>query len=219
MAPIRAPVKQRRYHSPRRQAQAQRTRAAILEAAEQLFFRRGYAATTVAAIAEAADVSVETIYKGFGGKAGLVRALYERGLAGAGPVPAYERSDRMQAEADDARSVIGHWGRLLTEVTQRAAPIVQLIRSAAASDPEAAALVDEIDRGRLLRMEQNARRLLALPGVRPGLTVAEARDVLWTYSAPELHDLLVGRRGWSLQEYGQFAVRGMSASLLAEPAG
>lgn len=187
---------------------------AVLDAAERLFLARGYAATTIAAVAVAADVSAETVYKRFGGKAGLVRAIFERALAGSGPVPAYRRSDAVQDHASDARSLIHGIGPLLVEVIRRGAPFVLLVRSAAATDTEAAALIEEIDRERLGRMERNARRLLALPGVRPGVTLAQARDVFWTYSSPELYELLVVRRGWSPEEYGDFAVRAMGAALL-----
>ena len=74
----KTPVKPtRKYDSSRRRRQALHTREAILEVARQLFLGGGYAGTTIASIAEAADVSVETIYKGFGGKPGLVRAISE----------------------------------------------------------------------------------------------------------------------------------------------
>lgn len=218
MEPIHEHVKPRRYDSRRRREQAGRTRTAVLDAAERLFLDGGYATTTIAAVAEAADVSVETVYKGFRGKAGLVRAIYARGLEGSGPVPASRRSDAMQSSARDAATVIRSWGALLAELAPRGAPVALLIRSAAGADPEMAALLVEIDMARLKRMEQNARRLLKLDGVRRRLTVTEARDVLWTYSAVELYDLLVLRRHWSVDRYRDFAVRGMSAALLAEDA-
>ena len=91
------PVKpKRRYDSSRRRKQALRAHETILEAAKQLFLRGGYAGTTITSIAEAADVSVETIYKRFGGKPALVRAIWEKGLEGAGPIPAEQRSDEMR---------------------------------------------------------------------------------------------------------------------------
>src|ERR1700682_5875253 len=93
-SPVKSP---RRYDSRRRQQQARLSRKAVLETAQRLFLTRGYAATTIAAIADNADVAVETIYKAFGGKPGLVRAIWEQGLAGAGPVPAEQRSDDMRA--------------------------------------------------------------------------------------------------------------------------
>ena len=94
----------RRYNSSGRQAQARRNRQAILDAAQRQFLEGGYAATTIAAIAAEAGVSVETIYKAFGGKPGLVGAIYERGLTGREAVPAFQRADAMRERETDPRS-------------------------------------------------------------------------------------------------------------------
>jgi AcrR family transcriptional regulator len=205
---------QRPYNSDRRRAQAARTRQDVVDAARRLFLADGYGGTTVSSIAEAAGVSVETIYKAFGGKAGLVRAMVAKGLEGAGPVPAEQRSDEMQAAERDPRTVIRNWTRLGTEVAPRTAPVVLLIRSAAGSDPEMADLLAEVDELRLRRMEANARTLHERGDLRPGITLEQARDVLWTISSPELYELLVLRRGWSVDRFAAFQAEQMIAALL-----
>lgn len=211
-------VKPRRlYDSSRRRQQARRSHALVLDVARRLFLAAGYPATTLASIAEAADVSVETIHKAFGGKRGLVRAIWEQGLEGSGPIPAERRSDEMQVLEPDPRRVMRNWGAFTTELAPRAAPILLLIRSAAASDPEMASLLEEVAQARLDRMERNARRLLDRGHVREGVSLEEARDVLWIYSSPELYELLVLRRGWPLERYGRFVADGMIAALLPEP--
>jgi AcrR family transcriptional regulator len=210
-----APVKPtRRYDSSRRRRQALRTREAILEAARQLFLSGGYAGTTVMSIAEAADVSVETIYKGFGGKPGLVRAIAEKGLEGAGPIPAEQRSDEMRTLERNPYRVMERWGTFVTEVAPLTAPIVLLMQTAAATDLEMVAMLEELDRDRLARMEHNARRLFERGDFREGITLEHARDVLWAYSSPELYGLLVIRQRWPLERYGQFVAEGMTAALL-----
>ena len=71
------PVKpKRRYDSPRRREQAAATRREILEAAQRLFERQGYAATTMAAIAAEAGVALKTVYVAFETKSGVLRALW-----------------------------------------------------------------------------------------------------------------------------------------------
>jgi AcrR family transcriptional regulator len=211
----KAPVKPtRKYDSSRRRRQALRTREAILEVARQLFLGGGYAGTTIASIAEAADVSVETIYKGFGGKPGLVRAISEKGLEGSGPVPAEQRSDEMRSLERDPYRVMQRWGTFTTEVAPLAAPIVLLLRTAAAADPEVAGLLEELNRARLARMEHNARELFERGDFREGITLEHARDVLWAYSSPELYELLVLRQSWPLELYGRFVAEGMIAALL-----
>jgi AcrR family transcriptional regulator len=215
MRPTGSPVKGKRpYDSRRRQEQAQRTRDRVIKAAQQRFLREGYAATTIAAIASDAAVSADTIYKTFGGKPGLVRAIREQALAGEGPVAAEERSDAVQARERDGRKIIEAWGTLTAEVAPRVAPILLLMRAAAATEPEGEELLAELDRDRLRRMAANARRLRDAGHLRPGITLAQATDVLWTYSAPELYELLVLRRGWSRGRYGKFVADAMIDALL-----
>jgi AcrR family transcriptional regulator len=191
--------KPRTYDATSRQQSAEHTRASILDHALRLFLRDGYASTTIAAIAKAAEVSAETIYKAFGGKPGVVRALRDRALAGAGPVHAEQRSDAMQARETDPRVIFKAWTRLSAEVAPRVSPILLLVRDAAAHDPELAKLQDEMDASRLERMAQNARTLTKF-----GIDAARARDLLWTATSPELYELLVLKRGWSVDRYALF---------------
>jgi AcrR family transcriptional regulator len=210
-----SPVKpKRRYDSPRRAEQARQTRAAVLDAARRLLLHNGFAATTIGAIAAEARVSVETIYKAFGGKPGLVRAICASALAGEGPVPAETRSDELQIREPDPRQIIRGWGKLTMEVAPRIAPILLLLRSAAATDPEMAGLRAEMDTGRLSRMTQNASNLAKGGHLRDDITVEQAGEVLWTYSSPELYELLVLGRGWPTERYGTFIADAMIAALL-----
>ena len=94
------------------------------------------------------------------------------------------------------------------------APVLLLVREAAASDPELARLQEEMDAARLTRMTHNARTLMKGGHLRKGITLESATDVLWTYSSPELYELLVIRRGWSVARYGQFIADSMIAALL-----
>lgn len=215
MERIVPPVKGRRqYDSTRRQAQARRAREAVLDTAQRLFLAHGYAATTVGAIAAAADMSVESIYKGFGNKPGLVRAIRDRALAGAGPQHAEERSDALWSTNPDPRAAIAGWGALAAEVAPRVAPILLLVRSAAASDAEVATLQRELDDDRLVRMTHNARYLADRGHLQPGVGLDDAADVLWTYSSPELYELLVISRRWAPDRYGAFIADAMISALL-----
>jgi AcrR family transcriptional regulator len=209
----------RRYDSTGRRERARQARDQIAGVAEELFLSRGYAATTVAAIAAQAQVSVETIYKGFGGKPGLVRAIIEKGLAGPGPVPAEQRSDQIRGTEPDPRRILTAWGEFVAEIAPRIVPILLLARDAAAADPELAALLDEVSAARLERMTVNARGLHEAGYLRPGLTVVEAADILWTYSAAEFYELLVLRRGWSPSQHGRFVAQAMIAALLPPESG
>jgi AcrR family transcriptional regulator len=204
----------RRYDSSGRRERARQTRDQITDIAKGLFLSDGYAATTVAAIAAAAHVSVETIYKGFGGKPGLVRAIIERGLIGEGPVPAEQRSDRIRDTEPDPRRILAAWGAFTAELGPRVIPIFLLARDAAASDPQVAATLEQISAARLERMTVNARGLARAGHLRPGITVEQAADIMWACNSPELYELLVIRRGWTAERYGQFIAQALTGALL-----
>jgi len=204
----------RPYDSARRREQAAHTRDLILQVARLRFLADGFKPTTIAAIAAGAGVSVDVIYKGFGGKPGLARAICEQALAGEGPVPAEIRSDELQSTDRDPRTIIRGWGTLTTEVSPRVAPILLLIRDVAASDPEMANLQAEMDGRRLDRMTHNARNLASAGYLRDDVSVGDAAEIMWAYSSPQLYELLVLVRGWPIPRYGTFIADAMISALL-----
>jgi len=214
MAP---PVKRqpsRTYDSSRRQAQARQNRRAVLAAARSRFLEQGYAATTLAAVATDAGVSVETIYKAFGGKPGMVRAIYQRGLVGQQPIPAYQRADELRERETDPRTIMRNWGTIASEVGSVVSPIARLVRAAAASDPDMAALLKANNDVRERRARHHARFLKRRGYLREGVSLAQATDILWTCTSDELYDLLVTQRGWSPPQFGRFLGDYMIATLL-----
>ena len=213
MTLLSARVKVRHYDASRRRLKAAQRRRTVLEAAQELFFSQGYAATTIAGIAAAAGVSPETVYKGFGGKPGLVRELRAHALLGAGPVPAEDRSDQLRDLADP-RAVVKGWAKLAAEVAPRVAPILGLVREAAVLDPTLRELEDELDSDRLRRMRANARFLADAGHLRPGVSLPQATDVLFAVSSQEMYDLLVVRRGWTTRRYSNFVATTLENALL-----
>ena len=211
---LSAVKRRRRYDATSRRARAHYKQSAIVDAAERLFLRDGFQAATIPAIAAEAGVSQETIYKRFGSKTGLVRAIRERGLAGEGPVHAERRSNMLQNEEHDPRRVIEGWGQLTTEVAPKVMPILLLVAAGATTDAEMARLRQELDLARLTRMRRNARQLARQGHLRAGMGPNQAADLLWACSSPELYDLLVRRRGWTLTRYARFIVDVMIAGLL-----
>jgi len=114
----------------------------------------------------------------------------------------------------DPRKILAAWGAFITEIGPQVAPILTLVREAAASDTEIAALLEEISAARLERMTINARSLAGAGHLRPGITPGQAADIMWTYSSPELYDLLVIQRGWSPDRFGRFVEQALTAALL-----
>jgi AcrR family transcriptional regulator len=214
MEPMAETVKRRRYDATHRREQARLTREAILDAALRRFLDVGFTATTIASIAADAGVSPDTIYKSFASKPGLVRALCERALEGAGPAPAELRSDALQAAEDDPHRLLRGLGTLSTEVAPRIAPLLLLLATAAETDPEMARLRADLDAARLTRMTLVASRLAGKTPLRASLTVEDAGEIMWTYTSPEIYGLLVHTRGWTAERFGEFISDSLIAALL-----
>jgi AcrR family transcriptional regulator len=211
------PVKPRRtYDSTRRQEQARQNRAAVLAAAKRQFLARGYGATTIGDVAEEAGVSVQTVYKVFANKPGLLKAVVDVALVGDDePVPMMDREaiQRMRAEPD-ARRVLTMYGEHCARVSGRAAPILMLVRVAAQTDTGAAEVWDQLQRERLTGMTAFARDLAGRGALRTDVSWEQARDLLWTHNSIEVYDLLVVQRGWSKARYGRFVGEALNAALL-----
>lgn len=205
----------RRYDSTRRRQQAQQNRHAVLAAARRRFLAQGYAATTVAEIARDAGVSVETVYKAFATKAGVLKALFDVSVAGDDePIPMVQR-DVIQnvINATEATRKLEIYAEHLASTMPRSASVQLLARDGAASSPDAAEVWKQIRHETLTAMGMFATDLADTGQLR--VSARQARDVLWTYHAPELYELLVLERGWSSGRYGKFIAQALIDALLA----
>ena len=211
-------VKPRRYDASRRREQARLNREAIIAAARERFLNDGFTATTIASIAADAGTSADTIYKSFGGKSGLLRAMCEDALEGEGPIPAEQRSDAMQNAEADPRRMLRGLGTLTAEVAPRISPLLLLLSTAAQTDASMAQLRADFDAARLARMTHVAQILAGKTRLRAGLSVEEAAEIMWAYSSPELYSLLVLTRGWRPERYGEFVGESLADALLGHGA-
>jgi AcrR family transcriptional regulator len=211
------PVKRARpYDSSRRQAQARQTRAAILEAAHTRFLEHGYAATTVGEIAGLAGVSVETVYKAFANKAGLLKAVFDVTIVGDDePVPLQQREmvARIQAEPD-GRKKLEIYGAAYARRAERAVPVQLLVRDAAAADVGARAVLDQLNQERLTGMTAFSQHLHESKVLREGIRATDALDILWLFTAPEAYERLVIERGWSTRRFGTWISQQLVAALI-----
>jgi hypothetical protein len=152
----------------------------------------------------------------FGGKPGLVRAIYDRGLVGREPIPAYQRADEMRERETDPRVIMGNWATIASEVSSVVSPIERLVRAAAANDPDMAALLQAHNDRREARARHHAQFLKRRGYLREGVSLAQATDILWTCTSDELYDLLVTQRGWSLPWFERFLADFMTTVLLPQ---
>jgi AcrR family transcriptional regulator len=211
------PVKPRRpYDASRRQEQARRSRLAMLEAAHRLFLERGYPATTMPAVAAGAGVSVQSVYKAYGNKPALLKGVFDVAMAGDDePVPMLQRAalGRVRDEPDPRRK-LRLYGEFVAAVAPRHVPVQLLARAAAATDPEAAGVWEQLQAERLAGLTLFARALHDAGHLRPDVPMEEARDLLWTCNSPETYDLLVLQRGWTPERYGRWVADALTAALL-----
>lgn len=209
----------RRYHSPRRSEQAAATRQAVLAAAWELFVGTGYAATTVADIAGRARVSVDTVYAVVGRKPALLRELLESALSGTGKAAPAEQRDYVRRihAAPAAGAKIAVYAHAVAELQQRMAPVFLALRDAAATDPECAALWDEISARRAANLRVFAADLRCTGELRDDLSDEEVADIIWSMNAAEYWVLLVHERGWTPLRFAQWLVDAWTRLLLTRP--
>ena len=193
------PVKGRKpYQSTARARQRVATRTAIIAAAGALFVDDGYAATSIAAVARHAGVSAESVYVIFGSKRDLLRAVMEAAAAGSrDAVVTDEWLDGVRAEPDQRRR-LRLMGDATRDVMRRVAPLDEVVRAVATSDPEIAELQREQDAQRLRDIRQLVELLAEAGDLR--VPVRQAADLMWALGrSTGLYRSLTVDRGWSDQ--------------------
>jgi AcrR family transcriptional regulator len=212
-----APVK-RNYDNSRRLAQVRVTRLKVIEAAKRLFIESGYPATTIEAVADAADVSLPTLYRLFGSKRALLAAVLDASFGGDdepiafGDRPAVRAA---RAEADPVKMVEA-FGRILTDLMERTSAILHVLATAAQVDPEAADLLAEIRRQRHTGQSRIVAALAERDALDPDLDPAQAADMVYAYMSPDVHRILTIERGWASRDYELWAVRCLRSLLRHE---
>ncbi len=210
----------RRYDSTRRRAQAAQTRQDVIKASLDTFMERGYTGTTMNAVARAAAVAVETIYRAFGSKAALFTAVVEAAIAGGAAraeVPVEQRpAIRAMIEETDPRRVLEMHAATQPGIHGRAGPLYRVLMEAAATDPELADVRNQLETQRLTGMRRLAKLLKDRGDIRQEISVEEAGDILWTVNSGAVYDLLVVQRGWSAERYRDWIASTNARALLAE---
>lgn len=210
------PVKRRTYDSTRRREQARETRAAIVRAARDLFVAQGYGHTTVADVARAAGVSVETVYAAFRNKATLLHKAWDITVGGdEQEVVFHERPEvvAIRSEPDLATRLMRH-AAFATETARRIAPFQLMVQAAAGAEPAAAAMLDEIGRQRLAGMGVMAAEAAATGQL--AVSEDECRDLVWATTDGMLWHRLVNERGWTDERFADWLGR-MWVHLLVRP--
>ncbi len=192
------------------------TRRAILDAARALFIERGYVATTIDAIAASATVSPETVYSTFGTKRSLLSALVDVSIAGgddAPPILDQAWVQEMRKEPDTRR-------RLLilaangTSILERRAAVDEVVRGAAAADPEMATLWERGKAQRFAGQRALLQMVVGAADLRVNMDLDTAAEILYAIGSPEIYRLLVADRGWSSSRFEHWYADMLARSLL-----
>jgi len=205
----------RSYDASRRREQARARRLAVVLAARELFERDGFRLTTIAAVAARAGVSAESVYKGFGTKAALAKAVFDLVIAGDDePVPVAERP-AMQVVRDepDVRRKIAMFTEGLAQRQARSAKVQILIRDGRHVDDSLAPVWAKLNDEGLAGMTMLGGHLLGTGQLRDGIGLAEVRDVLWNYLAIDHYERLVLAQGWPLQRYSQWLAHAVTSAI------
>ena len=214
-----APAVNRPYDNSRRQAQVRATRLRITEAAKALFIAHGYPATTLEAIADAADTSLPTLYRLFSSKPALLKAVLDISFGGDDqPVAFGDRPEVQAARGEtDPHAMIAAFARIGRDFMERSSAILRVLATAAAVDPDAAHLLNEIKRQRHTGQSRMVAALATLDALDPGLDYSEAADITYAAFSPEVHYILTVERGWTAGQYQRWLVRSLGALLRREP--
>src|SRR5215472_15480327 len=205
----------RSYDASGRRAQARARRLTVVAAARDLFERDGFRLTTIAAIAAHAGVSAESVYKGFGTKAALAKAVFDLVIAGDDePVPVAERP-AVQAVRDepDVRRKIAMFVAGLAERQARSAGVQILIREGRHVDDSLAPVWAKLNDEGLAGMTVLGRHLLQTGQLHDGIDLEEVRDVLWNYLAIDTYERLVLTQGWPLERYSRWLAHAITSAI------
>ncbi len=200
-----------------RESRAQRgreTRAKVVGAAVELFVRDGYLQTTMADIARAASVAVQTLYLSFGGKGAVLSAAMDVTIAGDDePMPVIERAwHQAMREEPDGRRAYGHFLSASAEIIERFYPLYAVIRAAAA-DPEVAELLERNKRERFTTFRAVVEELGTKDGYAPDLHVDRATQTMYAQQSEETYGLLVVEHSWTLTDWRSWVEKHVAAEL------
>jgi AcrR family transcriptional regulator len=208
----------RGYDNTRRLAQVRATRLRVIEAAKRLFIECGYPATTLEAVAGAADVSLPTLYRLFGSKRALLAAVLDTSFGGDDePIAFAERPAVRAARSEpDPRKMVEAFARIHVELMERTSAILHVLASAAQVDPDAAGVLADIRRQRHTGQSRIVAALVERDALDPSLDPSKAADMVYALMSPDVHRILTVERGWSSADCEAYAVRCLR-SLLRRP--
>lgn len=212
---MKSSSRRRRYTSEVRTQSAQQTRRRILAAAASLFARKGIDRVTIDDIGKRAKVAASTVYATYQSKDGILRGLMEQSLFG----PQFQDAQKLLAGVTDPVALIELTSRVSRAIYESESSDLGLLRRASGFSPALRKMEEEFER---LRYDMQAARLgllFASGKARPGLSLEEARRILWMYTSRDVYRMLVNEGGWTANRYEQWLSRTLVEALVVSPSG
>lgn len=206
----------RQYDNSRRQAQTDETRRRIIDSARALFLEHGYALTSVEAAADAAGVAPATVYRLFGSKRELLKAIIDVSSGGDDlPIPFHERPQvvALLQEPDPVR-YLERFARIISETSARLDPIYGVVEAAAAVDADSAELLALMRDQRFVGHGRVARGLADREALPKRMSVSQAHDAIFAICSPELRRVVLSQRGWPRRRYERWLIDLLKAAVL-----
>jgi AcrR family transcriptional regulator len=187
-----------------------------VEAARHLFLELGYPATTMAQVADESGVPPATVYRLFGSKRGILKAVLDIAFGGDDEAIEFQHRPEVQdafAE-EEPGEMLDAFARVLRGVLQRAGALQHVLATSATVDDEAAEML-EITRSQRHRGQGRiVKELARRKALRQGLTQAAAADMIYALMSPEVYRILTVERGWSADTYEHWLARTLRTQLL-----
>jgi AcrR family transcriptional regulator len=210
----------RRYDNSRRLAQVRATRLRVIEAARSLFIEYGYPATTLETVADTADVALPTLYRLFGSKRALLKAVLDTSFGGDDePIAFGDRPEQQRARAEpDPATLVRSFAHICRLFMERSSEMFHVLSTAAQVDPEIAELQSDIRRQRHTGQRGIVTAIAGRGALDPELSISDAQDIAYAALSPEVHRILTVERGWTADQYELWLTRALSSLLRPQPA-
>ena len=196
-----------------REAQKERGRDLIRDAAEELFLADGYSGTPVTAVAKRAGVAEKTVYNLFESKPRLLLDLFHVRVAGEGD-DVLENQHQRVGELEDAEAMIDEFCLINQAVAERVLPLLRVVIEASSTDPEVADRLHQQERHRQIDQFYLIDALRKTGRLRQDRSEDDLGRALWLAAAPELV-IKAMENGWNMAEYTDWLRETLNATLLS----
>lgn len=205
-------IKKRPYKSAGREAQAAQTRGRILAAAKSLFESEGFECVTIEKIAQAADVSIPTIYLLFQSKRGVLRALIDEAF----PKDQFDFLVESSKQETSPEERLRFSAKIARQIYDAEKAQMDIFRGAAVLAPEFKELEKEREMRRYTRQEVTIKAMAKEKSLAKGLSVTKARDILWAFTGRDMYRMFVVEQRWTSDEYEKWLAQVLIHTLTSQ---